>query len=49
MPLPKKYRDKYAPKKSGGEVATFFMVKVLGLVVIFLGVGAGIDIYKLIH
>lgn len=47
MPLPKKYRQKYAVKKSGSEAAAFFMFKVVGLTALFFSVGIGADVYQL--
>ncbi len=46
MALPKKYREKYKAKPNGGEQATFFMFKVVGLTVLFFAIGIGADIYR---
>ena len=47
MSLPKKYKQKYAVKKSGSEAAAFFMFKVVGLTALFFFVGVGADVYRL--
>lgn len=46
MALPKKYRHKYETKQNTGEKAVFFMMKAVGLTVLFFVVGVGIDVYQ---
>ena len=48
MPLPKKYKEKYKVKKNSGEKAIFFLFKLVGLMVFFLGTGLGWDLYHFI-
>lgn len=46
MALPKKYRQKYQKELSVGEQVIFFAWRTMAFLVLYIGIGMSIDLYR---